>query len=109
MERQAYQRQDGILDLVLIDLHARNAMPLWSPMSTLFAAAPGGGLPAAFALADRSTSAADAIGKTADNIGLGVEAWQELRFAPRRELAGALFDEQQAPQARQRLMDEGAQ
>jgi hypothetical protein len=44
MERQAEQRQDGIVDLVLIDLHAPNAMPPWSPMSTLFAAAPGGGL-----------------------------------------------------------------
>jgi hypothetical protein len=27
MERQAEQRQDGIVDLVLIDLHAPNAMP----------------------------------------------------------------------------------
>jgi hypothetical protein len=44
MERQAEQRQDGIVDLVLIDLHAPNAMPPWSPMSTLFAAAPGEGL-----------------------------------------------------------------
>jgi lambda family phage tail tape measure protein len=33
------------------------------------------------ALADRSISAADAIGKTADKIGVGVEALQELRFA----------------------------
>ena len=33
------------------------------------------------ALVDRSISAADAIGKTADKIGLGVEALQELRFA----------------------------
>ena len=33
------------------------------------------------ALLDRSISAADAIGKTADTIGIGVEALQELRFA----------------------------
>ena len=32
------------------------------------------------ALVDRSISAADAIGKTADTIGVGVEALQELRF-----------------------------
>jgi hypothetical protein len=32
-------------------------------------------------LVDRSISAADAIGKTADKIGVGVEALQELRFA----------------------------
>jgi hypothetical protein len=32
-------------------------------------------------LVDRSISAADAIGKTADTIGVGVEALQELRFA----------------------------
>jgi hypothetical protein len=31
--------------------------------------------------ANRSISAADAIGKTADKIGVGVEALQELRFA----------------------------
>jgi lambda family phage tail tape measure protein len=33
------------------------------------------------ALVDRSISAANAIGKTADTIGIGVEALQELRFA----------------------------
>ena len=33
------------------------------------------------ALVDRSISAANAIGKTADTIGVGVEALQELRFA----------------------------
>jgi hypothetical protein len=33
------------------------------------------------ALIDRSISAANAIGKTADTIGVGVEALQELRFA----------------------------
>jgi hypothetical protein len=33
------------------------------------------------ALVDRSISAADAIGKIADKIGVGVEALQELRFA----------------------------
>jgi hypothetical protein len=33
------------------------------------------------ALVDRSISTADAIGKTADKIGVGVEALQELRFA----------------------------
>ena len=33
------------------------------------------------ALVDRSISAADAIGKTANKIGVGVEALQELRFA----------------------------
>jgi len=33
------------------------------------------------ALVNRSISAADAIGKTADRIGVGVEALQELRFA----------------------------
>jgi hypothetical protein len=35
----------------------------------------------ATALVDRSISAANAIGKTADTIGVGVEALQELRFA----------------------------
>ena len=38
------------------------------------------------ALVDRSISAADAIGKTADKIGVGVEALQELRYAA--QLAG---------------------
>jgi hypothetical protein len=33
------------------------------------------------ALVDRSISAANAIGKTADTLGVGVEALQELRFA----------------------------
>jgi Conserved hypothetical protein 2217 (DUF2460) len=36
------------------------------------------------ALVDRSISAADAIGKTADKIGVGVEALRELRFADER-------------------------
>jgi hypothetical protein len=44
----------------------------------LVGAATVGGLGA---LIDRSISAADAIGKTADKIGVGVEALQELRFA----------------------------
>ena len=44
----------------------------------LIGAATLGGLGA---LVDRSISAADAIGKTADKIGVGVEALQELRFA----------------------------
>jgi hypothetical protein len=44
----------------------------------LIGAATVGGLGA---LIDRSISAADAIGKTADKIGVGVEALQELRFA----------------------------
>ena len=44
----------------------------------LLGAATVGGLGA---LIDRSISAADAIGKTADKIGVGVEALQELRFA----------------------------
>jgi hypothetical protein len=44
----------------------------------LIGAATVGGLAA---LLDRSISAADAIGKTADKIGVGVEALQELRFA----------------------------
>jgi hypothetical protein len=44
----------------------------------LIGAATLGGLGA---LIDRSTSAADAIGKTAGKIGVGVEALQELRFA----------------------------
>jgi lambda family phage tail tape measure protein len=44
----------------------------------LIGAATVGGLAA---LIDRSISAADAIGKTADKIGVGVEALQELRFA----------------------------
>jgi hypothetical protein len=35
------------------------------------------------ALVDRSISAADAIGKTADRIGAGVEALQEVRSAPK--------------------------
>src|ERR687891_1597666 len=43
----------------------------------LIGAATVGGLGA---LIDRSISAADAIGKTADKIGVGVEALQELRF-----------------------------
>jgi len=38
------------------------------------------------ALMDRSISAADAVGKTADKIGVGVEALQELRYAA--QLAG---------------------
>jgi len=37
-------------------------------------------------LIDRSISAADAVGKTADKIGVGVEALQELRYAA--QLAG---------------------
>ena len=37
-------------------------------------------------LVDRSISAADAIGKTADKLGVGIEALQELRFAA--QLAG---------------------
>ena len=45
---------------------------------TLAGVATVGGLAA---LVDRSISAADAIGKTADKIGVGVEALQELRFA----------------------------
>ena len=44
----------------------------------LIGAATVGGLGA---LIDRSITAADAIGKTADKIGVGVEALQELRFA----------------------------
>jgi lambda family phage tail tape measure protein len=44
----------------------------------LIGAATVGGLGA---LIDRSISAANAIGKTADKIGVGVEALQELRFA----------------------------
>jgi hypothetical protein len=44
----------------------------------LIGAATAGGLGA---LIDRSISAANAIGKTADTIGVGVEALQELRFA----------------------------
>jgi hypothetical protein len=44
----------------------------------LIGAATVGGLGA---LIDRSISAADAIGKTADKIGVGVEALQELRLA----------------------------
>ena len=44
----------------------------------LIGAATVGGLAA---LVDRSISAADAIGKTADKIGVGVEALQEMRFA----------------------------
>jgi lambda family phage tail tape measure protein len=44
----------------------------------LLGAATVGGLGA---LIDRSISTADAIGKTADKIGVGVEALQELRFA----------------------------
>jgi hypothetical protein len=33
------------------------------------------------ALVDRSIPAGDAVGKTAEKIGVGVEAFQELRFA----------------------------
>ena len=44
----------------------------------LIGAATVGGLAA---LVDRSIWAANAIGKTADTIGVGVEAMQELRFA----------------------------
>jgi hypothetical protein len=46
--------------------------------SALIGAATVGGLGA---LIDRPISAADAIGKTVDKIGVGVEALQELRFA----------------------------
>ena len=60
----------------------RQADFLRTGMRTLGAAIAGvatvGGLAA---LTDRSISAADAIGKTADKIGVGVEALQELRFA----------------------------
>jgi hypothetical protein len=45
----------------------------------LIGAATVGGLGA---LIDRSISAADAIGKTVDKIGVGVEALQKLRFVP---------------------------
>jgi lambda family phage tail tape measure protein len=60
----------------------RQAELLRTGMRTLGGALAGvatvGGLAA---LVDRSISAADAIGKTADKIGVGVEALQELRFA----------------------------
>jgi hypothetical protein len=60
----------------------RHAELLRTGMRTLGVAIAGvataGGLAA---LTDRSISAADAIGKTADKIGVGVEALQELRFA----------------------------
>ncbi|MGI9502628.1 MAG: phage tail tape measure C-terminal domain-containing protein [Geminicoccaceae bacterium] len=60
----------------------RQAEFLRTGMRTLGVAIAGvatvGGLAA---LTDRSISAADAIGKTADKIGVGVEALQELRFA----------------------------
>ena len=60
----------------------RQAEPLRTGIRTLGAALAGvttvGGLAA---LVNRSISAADAIGKTADKIGVGVEALQELRFA----------------------------
>ena len=51
----------------------------------LMGAATVGGLGA---LIDRSISAADAIGKTADKIGVGVEALQELRFAKPQSTSG---------------------
>ncbi len=51
--------------------------------SALVGAAAVGGLAT---LIDRSISAADAIGKTADKLGVGIEALQELRFAA--QLAG---------------------
>ena len=41
----------------------------------------GGALAGVATLVNRSISAADAIGKSADKIGIGVEALQELRFA----------------------------
>ena len=60
----------------------RQAELLRTGIRTLGAALAGvttvGGLAA---LVNRSISAADAIGKTADKIGVGVEALQELRFA----------------------------
>jgi len=60
----------------------RQAELLRSGIRTLGGALAGvatvGGLAA---LVDRSISAADAIGKTADRVGVGVEALQELRFA----------------------------
>jgi hypothetical protein len=52
------------------------------------------------ALVDRSISAADAIGKTVDKIGVGVEALQELRFAAK----ASGVDQQTLDMALQRLV-----
>jgi hypothetical protein len=66
----------------------RQAELLRTGIRTLGGALTVGGLGA---LIDRSISAADAIGKTADKIGVGVEVLQELRFAEgvRRRAADA--------------------
>jgi hypothetical protein len=57
------------------------------------------------ALVDRSISAADAIGKTADKIGVGVEALQELRFAAK----ASGFEQQTLDMALQRFTRRAAE
>jgi hypothetical protein len=55
------------------------------------------------ALVDRSISAANAIGKTADMVGVGVEALQELRFAAK----ASGVEQQTLDMALQRLTAQG--
>jgi hypothetical protein len=57
------------------------------------------------ALIDRSISAANAIGKTADTIGVGVEALQELRFAAK----ASEVEQQTLDQALQRFARRAAE
>src|SRR5512132_673492 len=76
IETAGSQASGGLKDL------GRQAELLRTGIRTLGGALAGvttvGGLAA---LVNSSISAADAIGKTADTIGIGVEALQELRFA----------------------------
>jgi hypothetical protein len=75
-------RETIVEQIATLDAGLRQAELLRTGIRTLggalIGAATVGGLGA---LIDRSISAADAIGKTADKIGVGVEALQELRFA----------------------------
>lgn len=80
------ERAGGRGSLGLSSLGERARM-LTTGMRALGGALVGAAAVGGFAtLIDRSISAADAIGKTADKLGVGIEALQELRFAA--QLAG---------------------
>lgn len=80
------ERAGGKASLGLSSLGERARM-LTTGMRTLGGALVGAAAVGGLAtLIDRSISAADAIGKTADKLGVGIEALQELRFAA--QLAG---------------------
>ena len=68
----------------------RQAELLRTGIRTLSAALAGVATVGGFAaLVDRSISAANTIGKTADTIGVGVEALQELRFAAKASVSSS--------------------